>query len=370
MESIKLLLTSDLHLGIDKNRSFNLWNERIETFRRIMIHASKHDILLIAGDFFDQEIESSVFIEYAAPEFSTLIENGTEIYFTAGPGELHIDKTISDYISGLDKCYFFSDQTVDDYIKSDKGEIYIYGLQAHSKHSHESISRCIKKGFHLGLFYADYNPGKKELCGKDCIDRESMKLMNMDFYALGKSHTFKMFKSQNKILGASPGSPEPCSIDENGDRFVISIEVNNNSILNIRRIPVNTGSIISGEINCSDFQTENELIEKIKTFAEEHKILNISLTGTRFFEFDKMEKELTGFFKGLRITNKTTPSLNMQIATFCGDNSLIGGIYRTLDRIIKEKNIPENINHEALARILHFRFSSPSDREEVIFCDL
>ncbi len=370
MKSIKLLLTSDLHLGIDKNRRLNLWNERIETFRRIMAQAAKHDILLIAGDFFDQEIESSVFFEHAAPEFTTLLDNGTEIFFTAGPGELKIDKKIIDYISGLDKCYYFSDRTVDDYIKSDKGDIYIYGLQANSKHSPESISRCSKKGFHLGLFYADYNPGKRELCGIDCIDRESMKHMNMDFYALGKSHTFKMFKSQNKILGASPGSPEPCSIDENGDRFVISIEVNNNSILNIRRIPVNTESIISGEINCSDFQTEDELIEKIKTFAAENRILNISLKGTRFFEFDKLGKEMPGFFKGLRIINKTTPSLNMQILTCCKDNSLMGEIYRTLDSIIEEKTIPENINHEALARVLHFRFSSPSNREEVIFCDL
>jgi DNA repair exonuclease SbcCD nuclease subunit len=370
MKSIKLLLTSDLHLGIDKKGYLNLWNERVETFRRIMIQAAKHDILLIAGDFFDRELEKALFFEYAAPEFTTLIENGTEIFFTPGPGDLNTDIVIMDYISGLDKCYYFSDQTVDDYIKSGKGDLYIYGLQANSKHSPESISRCSKKGFHLGLFYADYNPGSRELFSKDCIDRESMKNMNMDFYALGKSHTFKMFKSQNKILGASPGSPEPCSIDEYGDRFVISIEINNSSISNIKRIPVNTGAIKSCEINCSVFENENELIEKIKTFSPENKIFNITLTGTRFFEFKNLENELNGFFKGLQITNRTTPSLNIQILTCCGDNSLMGEIYRTLEKIIEEKNIPENINHEALARVLHFRFSSPLNREEVIFCDL
>jgi len=370
MKSTKLLLTSDLHLGIDKNGPLNLWNERIETFRRIMIQAAKHDILLIAGDFFDKELEPSVFFEYAAPEFTTLLENGTEIFFTPGPGELNTDKAVIDHLSGLDKFYYFSDQTINDYIKSDKGDIYIYGIQAYSRHSPESISRCSKKGFHLGLFYADYNLGSREVCTKDCIDRESMKHMNMDFYALGKSHSFKIFKSQNRILGASPGSPEPCSIEENGDRFVISIEINGSSIGNIKRIPVNTGSIITGEINCSQFRNEEELIEKIKIFSPENKILNIALTGTRFFLFNKLENELQGFFKGLQITNKTTPSLNLQIQTCCGDTSLMGELYRTLGRVIEEKSIPENINQEALARVLHFRFSSPLKREEVIFCDL
>lgn len=370
MKSIKLLLTSDLHLGIDKKGQLNLWNERLETFRRIMIQATKHDILLIGGDFIDRGIEASAFFEYAAPEFVSLLENGTEIFFTPGPGELNSDKTVTDYISGLENCYYFSDQIADDYIKSGKGDIFIYGLQAMSRHSPEKISRSGRKGFHLGLFHADYNPSGSSLWRKDCIDRELMKIMNMDFYALGKSHSFKMFRSQNKILGASPGSPEPCSIDEWGDRFVISIEITGNSIANIKRIPVNTGSITTGEINCSLFMNEEKLIEKIKAFADEDRILNITLTGTRFFRFEKLETELSGFFKGLKITNRTTPSLNMQILACCGDNTLIGEVYRTLSKVIEEKNIPENISQDALARVLHFRFSSPFNREEVIFCDL
>lgn len=209
-----------------------------------------------------------------------------------------------------------------------------------------------------------------ELPDNECIDRESMKQMSMDFYALGKSHFFKMFRSQNKIIGACPGSPESCSIDESGDRFVISMEINNNSIVNIKRIPVNTVSVLPGSIDCSAIRQESELIDRIKTFADEEKILNIELTGTRFFNLNKLENELAGYFRGLQIVNKTTPSLNMQISSFCDDNSLKGEIYRTLHKKIEEKKIPKNVNPEALARILHSRFSPSFNREEVIFCDL
>lgn len=84
MKSIKLLLTSDLHLGIDRDKSLNIGNERIETFRRIMIQAARHDILLIAGDFFDSGISVPDFHEYAAPEITNLLESGTEIFYTRG----------------------------------------------------------------------------------------------------------------------------------------------------------------------------------------------------------------------------------------------------------------------------------------------
>lgn len=370
MKGIKLLLTSDLHLGIDRDKSLCIGNERIETFRRIMIQAARHDILLIAGDFFDSGITVPEFHEHAAPEITNLLKGGTEIFYVPGPEELSADKEITDYISSLNNCFYFSDKRAAEHIKSDKGDLYIYGLQAKSMHTPDTITRCVEKGFHLGLFYADYQPGGMDLHNKECIDKESMKQMNMDFYALGKSHFFKMFRSQNKIIGACPGSPEPCFIDESGDRFVISMEIINNSIANIKRIPVNTISVSTGSINCSEIKQERDLIDKIKVFADEDKILNIMLTGIRCFELNKLENELAGYYRGLQIVNRTTPSLNLQISSFCNDNSLKGEIYRTLRKKIEGKNIPENINSDAMARILFFRFPPPSSREEVIFCDL
>ncbi len=370
MKSIKLLLTSDLHLGIDQKKALCIENERIETFRRIMIQAARHDILLIAGDFFDSRLSVPAFYEHAVPEITNLLEGGTEIFYTPGPEELCANKEITDYISSLDNCFYFSDKRGDEYIKSNKGDLYIYGLQAQSIHSPETITRCMEKGFHLGLFYADYQPENMELHNKECLDRESMKQMNMDFYALGKSHIFKMFRSQNKIIGACPGSPEPCFIDESGDRFVISMEIINNSIANIKRIPVNTISVFAGSIDCSAIKQEIDLIDKIKVFAEEDKVLNITLTGIRDFELNKLENELAGYYRGLQIIDKTTPSLNMQTSSFCNDNSLKGEIHRTLRKKIEDKNIPKNINPDALARILFSRFPPPFNREEVVFCDL
>lgn len=370
MKSIKLLLTSDLHLGIDQKKSLCIENERIETFKRIMAQAAKHDILLIAGDFFDSSISVPYFFEHAAPEITNLLEEGTEIFYTPGSEELCANREITDYISSLANCFYFSDKKEDEYIKSNKGDLYIYGLQAQSTHSTDTITRCREKGFHLGLFYADYQPDSMDLQNKECLNRESMKQMNMDFYALGKSHFFKMFRSQNKIIGACPGSPEPCYIDESGDRFVISMEILNRGIANIKRIPINTASVLTGSIDCSAIKQETDLIDKIKAFAKEDKILNIVLTGIRNFELNKLENELAGYYRGLQIVSKTAPSLNMQISSFCDDNSLKGEIHRTLRKKIENKNIPENINPDALARILFFRFSQASSREEVIFCDL
>jgi len=371
MKSIKLLLTSDLHLGIDKPGSINIRNERIETFRKIMAMGLQHDILLIAGDLIDRNLTEDDFFDIAAPEFENLKNNKVEIFYTPGPEELSGNPGIIDYISALENCHYFSDESPAAYMKSAKGPLFIYGVQAESRHAFTSITRNSSNGFHIGLFYSDFNPRIQGIFNDNCIDKNIIKQMNLDFYALGRSHAFKMFKSLNRIIGACPGSPEPCSIEESGDRFVISMEVENNTIRNIKRIPVNTSLIASASIDCTAIKDEMELLETIKSKKTDSGFLNIVLNGTLSFHITgKISDELKGFCRGMQIINRTAPSLDMQISSFSGENSVKGEIYRTIAAKINNMDMPGELNTHALARVLQHRFSSSGTDREVLFCDL
>ncbi|MCL1833338.1 MAG: metallophosphoesterase, partial [Leptospirales bacterium] len=221
MEKIKILLISDLHLGIEGVNPIISKEERLKTFDKIIGIAGDHDIILITGDLINDENIDGAYFDILNEKFSSLIDAGKEIFYTPGYGELTSQDNINDKVLNLNTTFTFSDDK-GFMVKSSKGEIFIYGLWGKKASDEWDIARSKEDGFHIGLFYADFTPQINNSLDKLSIKKNNIKKMNLDFYALGKSHTFKMFKLYNKIIGAYPGSSESCSIDESGDRFIVS----------------------------------------------------------------------------------------------------------------------------------------------------
>jgi len=368
MDKIKILLISDLHLGIERANPLISGEERLSTFRRIISLAQKHDILLIAGDLIHDENIDSVYYEIIKNEFSSLIDSGIEIFYTPGPGELTAKNRINTYISEINTTYTFSDIKNEFMIKSSKGEIFIYGLQTSTAQNGWKISRQKKDGFHIGLFHADFNPQIIETSDTACIKKDDIKKMNFDFYALGKNHNFKMFRLAGKILGAYPGSSEPCSIDETGDRFAVSMEVADNLIQNIKRIAVNTVKILSDEIECSSIINQSILLDKIKSTYPGNSIVNIILTGERDFIIENnFKSELSEYFRGLKIADTSFPTLKIMIDENIKNQSLKGTFFQILTKSLNDA-VPEKIRIEVLAEIINEK-KIRSRSEGAILCD-
>ena len=277
MEKIKILLISDLHLGIEKTNPVFSGEERLKTLNKIVSIAHDHDILLIAGDLINDENTDSKYFDILNENFSSLINAGKEIFYTPGHGELTseegIEISINEKILKLNTTFTFSDYK-GSMIKSSKGDIFIYGLWCKNPSDEWDLTRSQESGFHIGMFYADFNPQINDSSDKLSIKKNNIKKMNLDFYALGKKHTFKMFKFYNKIIGAYPGSSGVCSIDESGDRFAISMEIEDSELRNIKKIAVNNSKIsipslkVMIEENTDDslkgvfFKVLNERIDK------------------------------------------------------------------------------------------------------------
>ncbi len=368
MDKIKILLISDLHLGIESVNPLISGEERLSTFRRIISLAQKHDILLIAGGLIHDGNIDADYYDILNSEFSSLLEEGIEIFYTPGPGELNSKGKMYEALSEINTTFTFSDNKDEFMTKSSKGNIFIYGLQWSRSQNRWNISRNDSEGFHIGLFHADFNPQINETSDTMCIKKDDIKKMNLDFYALGKNHSFKMFRFSNKILGAYPGSPEPCSIDETGDRFAVSMEIDNNILLNIKRIAVNTVKILSDEIDCSAIINQNILFEKIKSTYPENSIVNILLTGERDFIIENNFKtELSEYFRGLKITDISLPTLKIMIDENIKNPSLVGIFFEILDQRINGTG-KEKIKSEVLAAIINEK--QIRDRSEgAILCD-
>ncbi len=312
MNRIRMLLTSDLHIGIAGSAAMPVKEERIQTFRRICTLAEKHDILLIAGDLIHDETATGDIIETIRDEFTRLLSAGIEIYYTAGKGELISDGSINPSITGLPVTRLFCDENAGFRVRSGKGDLYIYGTAFGSSSGFSAASKGSGKGLHIGLFSAGFNPASDTDEERTYIGKDDIKKMNLDFYAMGSDHNFRVFKLANRIIGAYAGSPEPCSYAETGDRFVISIEAGTGSISNIKRIAVNTTRILCNDIDCTGLLGESELVDRIKTSLQKENSYIIRLTGERDFTFsDMLRSELAGFFRGIEVHDNTLPHLNI-----------------------------------------------------------
>lgn len=363
MNRIRLLLTSDLHIGITGNTAMPRKEERIQTFRRICGLAEKHDILLVAGDLIHDESTTGSIIEIIREEFSRLISEGIEIYYTAGRGELISDGSINPSISGLPATRIFCDENEGLRVRSGKGDLYIYGTAYGSSPGFTAAAKGTGKGLHMGLFSAGFNPTAETGDDRTCIGKDDIKKMNLDFYALGSDHNFRVFKLANRIIGAYAGSPEPCAPSETGDRFVVSIEVEGDAISNIKRIAVNTTRILCNDIDCTGLLGESELVDRIKSSLQKENSYIIRLTGERDFILgDMLHTELTGFFRGLEVVDNTLPHLNILLEENGGGNDLQAEFFRTLNSRLE--GISSGVSRQMAAKIL---CRNASGRR--LFCD-
>jgi len=341
MENVKILLTSDLHLGMERMNPLISRDERFQTFLKIMSLASEHDILLLAGDILNAGGLDSRYIDSINNELMKASDAGTEIYFTPGSGEIEPEGRLHEQISELNTTYTFYENRKEMMIKSDKGELFIYGQQNGNSPFSPDIRRKEKQGFHIGLFYADFSPQSTEKNSQGCIGKKEIKNMDLDFFAMGKSHNFRLFRFSERLLGAYPGSPEPCTIDECGDRFVISMEIENNRVSFLKRLPVNTVSIRSHEIECTEIKDEKELIERIKNAGSRDTMNRLELHGERDFAIGPaLSEKLTGYFRGLKIVDMTEPSQKTFLEEGAAGDSFRASFFRNLEARIK--NDPAN----------------------------
>ena len=343
----KILLTSDLHLGIEESPV--LEELRLKTFKKIISIAKEHDILLIAGDLFhDVEIKKSL-IDIVEKEFQKLNNSKTIILLTHGKyNPTNYNKKIYDNLNITHS--FNNTETVPpfEFIKNNNA-IYIYGGMPSNELNLHKINKIDKNGFHIGLFYTNFEKeGATEK--QNSLSLKHFKDLKLDFYALGHNHSFRIFKFQNKIIAAYPGIPEPITEEDTGDRYVISLLLNNSKIEKINRIPVNTIKYTHTILTCDDKTTIKDLENEI--IRDSTRIIKQKITITGYINFNYDSKKLTNEFKdpnSLEIVDNSEQLITKLCSDLKDEDSLKGNFYNKLEQILNTK---PNINKKNITNTL------------------
>ena len=362
-DEIKILITSDIHLGCDNGGISVPHSVRVNTFRKITSLAREHDIFLIAGDLMDCVSVPDSIVSLIREEFESIRAGGTDILYTPGFGEQNGNGELPGFIEELGATHIFLNRDGPVPYRTRRGaqEICVYGAPARDDFSITAVKREDGPGFHMGLFHCDFSFQN---------NKSELRSLELDFYALGHDHTFRMFRVFDRIMGAHPGSPEAVMPDETGDRYVISMLVKGDEIFQIKRLLVNSMRLRNEEIDCSAYSGLEELRDRLLDGASQKEVLTVKLKGSRDFPLgDEFEK--TGrYFFDMRVVDETVPTLRSLVETYHLENTIRGEFYRVLKERLARGEISGETAGGSISPALKILTGDGFDAMEEWLCDL
>jgi DNA repair exonuclease SbcCD nuclease subunit len=374
---IKILLTSDMHLGILHDDIKIPNSARINTFKKITTLARNHDILLIAGDLIDSPNISSDIIDVIKAEFTQLRNQNIEIIYTPGRGEVTPDGGLVSFLYDLPLSHIFlKAENAEPFIFTrDNQTIYFYGIPPFSGFDISKIRKIAENGFHMGLFHVDFDMERNG--GEDShykLQKQDLKNLGLDFYALGHRHNFKLFKIADKIIGAYPGTPEATSFNETGDRYAISMYIKENAISQIRRLAVNTMKLHENIFNCEEYKSLDSLYELLNTNKSKKVVQRIVFSNYRTFKLDYVGiKKYETFFYDLQIVDQSFPSLDLLVSEFENEDTIRGEFFRIFKNFrekLSQNDILNEIDIKDMAETLHMITNYEVESLEEWLCNL
>ncbi len=363
---IKILLASDLHLGI-RDRNIPITDVvRINTFRRIAALACEHDLFLIAGDLIHHAGVTDEIIEFITAEFARIAAQGAWIVYTPGDAELGDDGAIPPCLQLLEVARLFTPSNFSDPLLFEKdGErVFIYGLPGDVKTDIGRITRAEREGFHVGLFHACVNLTDDEReSGVVILKKKDLKALDLDFYALGHDHNYKIYKNQGIVIGAYPGSPEASGYGETGERFVLSLAVEEGKVQQIKRLTVNTKTLNEITVDATGLGGQKELLERVEECKSAGSVVRLAIRGERNFRWSAVElDEYRAHFDALVISDESIPTLEVVAGEYCAAAGLKGEFFSVLSEKLEKEGIPAGVDGGALGEIL-LRIASDGERE-------
>lgn len=298
--------------------------EQRETFKNTIEFAkeNKVDIILIAGDLFEQEYIRESTIDFINNLFKGIPE--IKIFITPGNHDPKLKNSYYSTYNWSDNVHIFSEKL--EVINLDEADIYGYGFNNYEMKNDITENIEIKNNEKINIFIShgdintdtNYNPIK--------INNIKNKF---DYIALGHIH---------KRGEYYPGSLISLGFDEPGEHGFIFLEIENKRIINQEFIRADKRELIKLDLDISEIKSEDELIEKINLINTDNNLYEINLIGKRNFKINinlnLIQKNIIKIKNNTKIENKNNLSEN--------ENTLHGIFIKNLKNKLEKNEIDEN----------------------------
>ena len=355
---LRLLHTADVHLGArhadlgdrastQRERQFAAFVATID-----LALAEKVDLVLIAGDLFDSNVQPRRSVERAAAQLKRLVD--ARIRIVIAPGTHDVFDRASIYRAydlaafagavGSDLVTVLDPEHPDVHLRS--LDVVVHGRCFPTKRAPHSplldfdAAKDDRATWHVGLLHAALAiEGKTD--GDDVvITAGEIEASHLDYLALGHWHSMTKGKAGRTIYAYS-GAPEPVALDQDraGNVLLVTLDsADGKKHVQVEERRVGKTRFERIQLDAAAVGSQPGLVKQLAERADPDLMLDVELIGVRPDELDvhvdEIESELADRFLKLRVRDKAVSPLPE--GPVASPDTVLGAFVRDLEAQIAE----------------------------------
>ena len=355
---LRLLHTADVHLGArhadlgdrasaQRERQFAAFVATID-----LAIAEQVDLVLIAGDLFDSNVQPRRSVERVAGQLRRLVDSRIRTVITPGTHDVYDGTSIYRSYDLPDLAGGAGPEFVT-VLTPDAPEVHFAPLDVvvhghpfatkrapHSPLRDLDVAGDTRATWHVGLLHAAVAiPGQTD--GDEVvITTVEIGASHLDYLALGHWHSF----NQGNVAGtvyAYSGAPEPVALhqDRAGQVLIVSLD-QPDGLKRVEVVPRQVGRTRFErlDLDAAGVVSQPALVEALAARADPDLVLDVRLIGVRpdelDLEADEVERELDDRFMRLRVRDRSIASLT--VGPIPPPDTVLGAFIRDLEARIAE----------------------------------
>lgn len=344
MKNIKLIQTSDLHLGTtfkilgDKSKLHRIDCQTVFSNIIGLCIKEKVNALLIAGDLFDTAEPQKSLVKFIINEFERLKGEKINVFISSGNHDPYKKGSIWLEYKFPSNVIIFSSTDLE---PNEISDLTVYGL-AYTNDTKEPLKGFKaedSESFKVGLVHGsttDINWDEEPEVGYRRITKADLDNCKLDYIALGHFHDTLEIKSKVKCFYS--GSPEPLSFKNKKECSVLMIQYNGKDII-VKPIKTNIRIFETLEVDCTNFESDMDIRKLLEKNKGENKVLRFILTGSPSLDLnldlELLEKEFEQKYFFIKIMD------NIHLPDNLTEDETIRGHFIKLikEEIKKEKSL-------------------------------
>lgn len=355
---LRLLHTADVHLGA---RHADL-GDRAATQRERQFAAfvatvdlalgEKVDLVLIAGDLFDSNVQPRRSVERAASQLQRLVDARIRLVIAPGTHDVYDRASIyraydlsamagavgSDLVTVLDPDHPDVHLASLDVVVH--GRCFATKRAPHSPLQDLDASKDTRATWHVGLLHAALAiEGKTD--GDDVvITTDEIAATHLDYLALGHWHSMVKGKA-GRTAYAYSGAPEPIALDQDGAGNVLLVRLeaaDGKKTVTVEERKVGRTRVEKVQLDAASVGSQPSLVSKLAERADQDLVLDVEIRGVKPDELDvhvdEVETELADRFLKVRVRDRSVAPLPE--GPVVSADTVLGAFIRDLEAQIAE----------------------------------
>jgi DNA repair exonuclease SbcCD nuclease subunit len=355
---LRLLHTADVHLGArhadlgdraatQRERQFAAFAASVD-----LALSEKVDLVLIAGDLFDSNVQPRRSVERTAAQLKRLVDARIRTVVSPGTHDVYDGASIyraydlaalsgavgSDLVTILDPGHPEVHLKSLDVIVH--GRCFATKRAPHSPLQGLDVSKDDRARWHVGLLHASISIEGKTDGDEVVITTDEIAASHLDYLALGHWHSTSKGKA-GKTSYAYSGAPEPIALDQDraGNVLLVGLDVlDGRKHVTVEERKVGRTRFSRVQLDAAEVGSQPALVSTLAKEADTDLVLDVELTGIRPDDLDvhveEVEAELADQFLKIRVRDRSVAPLPEGV--LASPDTVLGAFIRDLETRIAE----------------------------------